>query len=93
MTAKKPTGRNFYDLEGMKSGKLSVVSYAGKRKGKSYWICRCDCGSEKSICGYSLKSGRVSSCGCLKSELLAARCTTHGQSHSPVYRIWKKLHE
>lgn len=34
-------------------------------KGNYYWECVCVCGAKKIIAGYSLKSGRSKSCGCL----------------------------
>jgi hypothetical protein len=30
------------------------------------WFCRCDCGTEKVICGTTLRRGNSKSCGCLK---------------------------
>jgi hypothetical protein len=32
------------------------------------WKCKCDCGKEKNIKGYSLQNGRTKSCGCLFKE-------------------------
>ncbi len=36
----------------------------GNARGKWY-ACRCDCGGYKDVRSYSLKAGRVKSCGCL----------------------------
>jgi len=33
------------------------------------WICRCDCGNEKIVDGYALRSGKSRSCGCLRAEI------------------------
>lgn len=47
----------------------------------AYWHCQClKCGSIKSIRGFSLRSGRTKSCGCIKSigeELIASLLTKH----------------
>ena len=60
------------DLTGQKFGKLKVIERDfSKPKGKAYWICKCDCGTIKSIVGTDLRSGRTSSCGC--GIALAAR--------------------
>ena len=51
------------DLEGNRFGDLVVVSYAGKRKGKHYWNCLCECGASTVVCQSNLKSGHTKSCG------------------------------
>lgn len=52
------------DLIGQKFGKLLVIDRADDKKGRSAWLCRCDCGNEKIITGQHLKSGAIISCGC-----------------------------
>jgi hypothetical protein len=37
------------DITGKKFGKLTAISKAPSRGGKTYWLCRCDCGVEKEI--------------------------------------------
>lgn len=53
------------DLTGQRFGQLVVIDYdhTGDRY-KTYWRCLCDCGNEAVVEGYSLRSGRTSSCGC-----------------------------
>jgi len=54
------------DETGNRYGKLTVIS-RGKNSGKqTKWVCRCDCGSDVSVYGTSLRSGHTKSCGCLK---------------------------
>lgn len=58
------------DLVGKRFGKLVVLEIAERPKHvKSgiYWLCRCDCGTEKIICGKSMKDGHVNSCGCINT--------------------------
>lgn len=47
-----------------------------------YILCKCDCGTEKSIRINCLKNGLTKSCGC-KSK------TRLGESRSSVYILWK----
>ena len=53
------------DITGQKFGKLTAISKAASRNGKTYWLCKCDCGTEKEIQTSHLMDGRTLSCGCL----------------------------
>lgn len=67
------------DLTGMVFGKLSIIKYAGVSKmfrgGKRnhVWLCQCDCGSEVTVSGDSLRSGNTQSCGCYQKEKVRER--------------------
>jgi len=54
------------DFTGKRFGKLTVLSYAGKRDGMHRWRCRCDCGKETVVGQTLLQTGKTSSCGCMK---------------------------
>ena len=53
------------DLTGMEFGYWTVIKPGKAIKGKQIWLCRCKCGNEKYVYGYSLLSGDSKSCGCL----------------------------
>ena len=55
------------NLIGRKFGKLTVIASAGKRKQHSIWECCCECGGKKVARTNPLLSGRIRSCGCLRS--------------------------
>lgn len=60
------------DLTGQTFGYLKVLKrdmqYQGHRS-RTHWICECTaCGTIKSISSYSLRKGKVVSCGCKKSK-------------------------
>lgn len=57
-------------LIGQRFGRLVVMADAGNIKGRSRWICRCDCGTTHITRGRSLKNGDTSSCGCFHIERL-----------------------
>lgn len=59
------------DLTGERFGRYLVLGFAYTKGSFEYWKCRCDCGVEKTIRSYSLKSGATKSCGCLQKEKLA----------------------
>lgn len=52
------------DLTGQKFGLLTAISKASSRNGKTYWLCKCECGNEKEIQTGHLVSGAIQSCGC-----------------------------
>ena len=96
-TPNKPNHGNFVDFEGMRFGKLTVISYAGKAGGEHKahaWLCRCDCGNEKIITGKSLGQGkdkRVRNCGCIAREKAKTNPITHGKSYTPTYQSWRTM--
>lgn len=61
------------DLTGQRFGRLTVIRYDHAEHDGAHWLCKCDCGTEKVLAGYSLRSGRTRSCGCLANEMRAAR--------------------
>lgn len=66
----------------------TLTEYAGSKKVKRGWICRCECGTERPVDVYSLRDGKTKSCGCLESELKGARFRKHGGYESTEYSTW-----
>lgn len=62
------------DLTGMKFGKWYVISRSDR---KTYWNCRCDCGTLKEVFHSHLKNEKSTSCGCFTYP-----------HHHPAYTIW-----
>ena len=56
------------DEIGRRYGKLIVQSFAYTKDSKAYWNCLCDCGKSTIVCGNHLRTGHISSCGCLVSR-------------------------
>lgn len=81
---------------GKKFGSLTVVGFEHK---DTYWkwVCKCDCGKEKSYLPQKLRNGTTKTCGCGKVE----RCkeyttkyrTKHGGRHERLYYIWRGMKE
>jgi hypothetical protein len=61
---------NKLDLTGNIFGRLTVLGDVRKRtkNGKVLWHCLCECGTVTFVRGDHLKSGKISSCGCLNEE-------------------------
>lgn len=77
--------RQIIDLTGQKFNRLLIIEFAGVKNKVTYWKCRCDCGKEVIVAGWSVKSGGTKSCGCLVSE---GNNKTHGGSNKAEYAIW-----
>ena len=67
------------DLTGKKLNRWTVIekSMAGK-KGRSRWLCICDCGTKKTVDAYQILHNLSKSCGCLQKE------TTKNQHHRRI---------
>jgi hypothetical protein len=83
-------------MHGQHFGRLTVVRRDGQDNGgQAVWLCKCDCGNEKSIRGYDLRSGAVKSCGCLLRESKAPTTFIHGHlrdgKQSREYRSWMAM--
>ena len=70
------------DLQGKKFGRLTVVRLDGLHKRNFWWICRCECGKEKSVRTNRLTLGTTRSCGCLRHEMNIA----FGKKFGPLTR-------
>lgn len=79
---------NLVDLTGRRFGRLVVIERYGYKGKAITWRCKCDCGGEKIVVGYSLRSGNTQSCGCIHREQLVERNTTHGICGQRLYNIW-----
>lgn len=78
-------------LEGKRFGRLQVVDKVAPIGAATAYLCLCDCGGRKIVRGASLRKGETTSCGCARSERMAAEKTTHGQYASPTYRSWRAM--
>ena len=54
-------------IEDIKIGRVfgawEVVRFDGVKKGKAQWLCRCRCGTTRSVIGSNLRRGLSKSCG------------------------------
>jgi hypothetical protein len=77
------------DMVGRLFGNLTVIAFShyyqqpsGKRE--SYWVCRCNCGGQKTARLRNLMRGDTISCGCLRQVI-------HGMKGTPTYNSWKAM--
>ena len=80
------------DLTGMKYNRWTVIERAENAPdGKSRWLCRCDCGTEKVISQQSLVMNKTISCGCYRKEWASTHGVTHGMKKTRLYRIYQGM--
>ena len=84
------------DLTGKRFGRLVVVSESSPHYSKGgskqrQWNCLCDCGKEIITTTQNLRKGDTKSCECLKIEMNINNATTHGDSKSKLYSVWKAM--
>lgn len=83
------------NLVGEKFGRWVVLEFAGYKNKKAHWLCKCDCGKEKIVCGKNLILGKTKSCGCLHNEQIVEYFTKHGdrslKNTTRLYTIWKNM--
>lgn len=60
--------RKIQNLSGNKYGKWSVLNNYQRIKNKTYWECKCDCGTVKYVRADELTAGVSYSCGCEKQS-------------------------
>jgi hypothetical protein len=76
------------DMSGQRFGKLVAVREASPRKSTTqwfrYWLCVCDCGTEKEVSRGNLLSGKTNSCGCVHAR-------ADGMSGTWEYNKWRKI--
>lgn len=87
----------FKDLTGKRIGRLTVIKRDEDRVTSSgyrftRWLCKCDCGTQKSVFANALNSGRTKSCGCMQKEIAknvaGTIFKTHGETKTRLYGIW-----
>lgn len=82
---------NFKDLTGSIFTRLTVIKINGKQGEHIMWECQCICGKIKYVLGIHLRSHKVKSCGCWKSDNTTKRNTRHNKRHTREYNIWNVM--
>ncbi len=81
------------DLTGLKFGRWTVINFSHKdEKRIAYWLCKCDCGTERIVSGNNLTTGKSVSCGCYRSELNSKNHQLgKDKSRTRIYNCWSNM--
>lgn len=79
------------DETGKRYGRLIVLKKVESKGNRAMYLCKCDCGNEKIICGRNLREGRTMSCGCLRKERARDATITHGMTGTRLHGEWRQM--
>ncbi len=85
------------DLINRKFGRWLVIRSAPASSHGPKWRCRCDCGIERDVFQFHLRSNKSRSCGCISAEQVATighANLKHGHTvggWSKEYRSWRAM--
>ena len=81
---------NSKNIIGNRYGYWTVLSYSHSLgNGRTYYNCKCDCGTTKPVLRLSLVNGSSLSCGCYHRQT----ATTHGGTHEKLYHVWRNMRD
>lgn len=82
------------DIIGRRFGRLTVIQHDHmEKRGRSYYLCECDCTNTILARRDLLLSGHTRSCGCYATDINRSRSTTHGMSETRLYNIWRQMRQ
>ena len=80
------------DLTGTEVGLLTVIRRVGYENGKTTWLVRCRCGTERVLRQSALRGPRASrSCGCNTAAAISLAMRTHGKTTSGAWCSWRSM--
>lgn len=84
------------DITGKKFGRLTVLGPAPRPKNSKstnkFWLVLCDCGNQKIVDGYNLRSGHTKSCGCIRIRRVKEVPQKRGKCKTKLYKSKTKLY-
>lgn len=79
------------NLLGNVFGRFTVLGPGPLSGVKTTWRCKCTCGTIKVVATTHLRSGKTLSCGCLQRERATGVAPVHGESKTPLFRVWSSM--
>jgi hypothetical protein len=76
------------DLTDYRFGLWTVIGPDQRKRLRTIWFCRCQCGTERWVGAGDLTSGQSTNCGCVRRKKVAARNYKHGQGHTRLHARW-----
>lgn len=77
----------FKDITLKKFGRLTALYRLHNTKGKTKWLCVCECGNFVEPTQNNLQRCKTKSCGCLNDDII----TKHGKSNCKLYKVYHSM--
>jgi hypothetical protein len=81
-------GRVPKNLIGSKFGEWLVIDNGTSKNGKTYWLCKCSCGTEHNVCAQTLLNGTSTKCLDCYFKEMPIHGYSSGKNKNPLYQIW-----
>ena len=95
----------YENLSGQRFYRWLVIRRNGRKWSQFAYLCKCDCGTEKTVSASALRRGMSLSCGCLAAERASKQMKTmlrngsdngnykHGEAKNRTfeYRVWRGM--
>lgn len=81
-------------LEGQRFTRWAIMGFSHSKGCVRFWLCQCDCGTQRAVNQRNLVDGLSRSCGCLQKEKAKISClsrTKHGMKNTIEYNSWKGM--
>lgn len=84
------------NLSGQRYGMVVVTDEYFIKNGRTYWICRCDCGNTFVRRSDIIKRSDVKSCGCYQKKRNKTSSLKHGDGprsseYHKLYNVWQSM--
>lgn len=81
------------DMSGKKYGNLTAIKLVGYKasNNNAVWNFVCDCGNELNTEGYSVRTGKITTCKECGRKRTRAASLKHGLSNTPEFRAWAEI--
>ena len=77
---------------GKSYGNLTVIGHGERSKSKQATLrCKCKCGRIWDASAYYIVRGEITQCWPCANEAFRQRLTTHGNTKTPGFRVWKEM--
>jgi hypothetical protein len=95
------------DITGKRFGHWLVIRQDGMKWSQYAYLCKCDCGTEKTVSGGALRKGASLSCGCISAARASKQMKAmprhgkdngaykHGEAKNRTfeYRVWRGMNQ
>lgn len=76
------------DMTGKRFGAWLVLHRSDSPINSAYWLCRCECGTVRSVWGSSLRKQKSRNCGCLRNTSKLKHGDTINGTATTEYLRW-----